>query len=165
MGRGNRTRHAPGLLAGPTPEASHLGFAPPDDLAPLIVRLSPRVTEEISWIGDNDLVDDTKIKGRRYLLVRACDAWRAAEVLHHANSILTEDERSASRDWTNRFGDLAASSCAKSATAGRSDGSTPPAEASPDGRPQRLGTTKRLSVGTRRRREMASVMPPGPRWT
>lgn len=54
------------------------------DLAGLLVRLSSRITDALCWAGDGDIVGDEKIEGRRYLLIRACDACAAAEMLRGA---------------------------------------------------------------------------------
>lgn len=64
------------LVAGSTLDTSLMGFAAPEDLAPPIVRLSSRVAEEIAWVGDDDIVDDTKVNGRRYLpATPSCGSW------------------------------------------------------------------------------------------
>ncbi|GAA4699452.1 hypothetical protein [Nocardioides conyzicola] len=104
------TRLSALLATGLTLETSLVGLAPPRDLAPLIVRLSSRVAETIAWVGDDDIINDTKVNGRRYLLVRACDAWRAAEILRHAGNALADDESLARSDGTDGFDDLAAQS-------------------------------------------------------
>lgn len=65
------------------------GDAGPSSLAGLLVRLSSDVSFELNWTGDDDIVADHKVDGRRYLLVRSADVCRAARYLRESEAAVT----------------------------------------------------------------------------
>ncbi len=58
-------------------------------LALLLVRLSADVAAELNWTGDEDIVADDKINGRRYLLVRSADIRHATRYLRESEAMVT----------------------------------------------------------------------------
>jgi hypothetical protein len=61
------------------------------ELAGLIVDLNSFVAEELGGVGDEDIVDDHKIEGRRYLLIPASQVRQAAHFLSEAAALPLDD--------------------------------------------------------------------------
>lgn len=68
-------------------------------LAALVVRLSSDVSSELSWTGDDDIVADHKVDGRRYLLVRSADIRRAARYLLESEAAVTAADIEVTREF------------------------------------------------------------------
>ena len=76
----------------------------PSSLAALLVRLSSDVSAELGWTGDDDIVADHKVDGRRYLLVRSADIRRAARYLRESEATVTAADGEATSEFDHGLG-------------------------------------------------------------